>query len=120
MRYGDRVLCRVCTDSAGQLAAPATPLPSLIAQYQSILGSLWLLNIDDETVRSPHAHAADLEDAKHLLDQQARLHDELGDDMALAVSRRHAWTWAQMMKRCPWCGMPGRFHDPDGGAESVL
>jgi hypothetical protein len=87
-----------------------------MAEYRNILGQLWLLNIPD----APRARQADLEDARRLRDEQAKLCDELGPAFAAAVSRKHAGAWARAMGRCPWCGMAGMFHDPESGQEMAL
>jgi hypothetical protein len=96
----------------------------MIAEYRAVLGRLWLLNTPSEhgrRARQDHArHAADLEDAGGLLAEAARLCDDLGPEVAFAISRRAAREWAAAAGRCPWCGMAGVYHDPDTGEESAL
>jgi hypothetical protein len=94
-------------------ARPVTPVRDLVAEYQCTLARLWLLNVPSEA-RDPRAHAADLEDARQLRAEQARLCDELGPEFALAVSRTAAREWARDMGRCPWCGL-AVFRDPATG-----
>jgi hypothetical protein len=102
-------------DTTGKVVGPPR---DLIVQYQRVLAQLWVLNIPDSS-GSPHAHAADLEDAKRLLAEQAKLCDEIGPEFAAAISRQHARFWARMMKRCPWCGEANVFHNPESGEETA-
>jgi hypothetical protein len=87
------------------------PTRDLIADYREVLGRLWLLNIPGES-RPPRAHQTDVDDARRLLAEQARLCDELGPALASAVARQAARGWVTAMGRCPWCGESGPFHDP--------
>src|SRR5262245_38117447 len=65
------------------------PRPELVAEYEAILGRLWRLNLLSES-RHPRARQADAEEARQLLDEQAKLCDELGPELAEAVCRHHA------------------------------
>ena len=90
-----------------------TSLHELIEKYREILSRRWMLNI------SP-SHPVDREDASRLLAEQAWLCDEIGPEFAAAVSRPHARWWAKAMGRCPWCGEPDVFHDPETGGAIAL
>lgn len=87
---------------------PAIAPGDLVDRYRAVLAQLWLLGLPSES-RSPHAHQADLADARHLLAEQARLCDALGPEFASAVSREHGRTWAMLMRACPGRGskIPG-------------
>jgi hypothetical protein len=101
-------------DSIAAGPHPVATTADLIASYELVLSRLWLLNQPEGVARSyrdgadlaRQAHEADREEARRLLDEQAKLCDELGPDFAEAVGRRHARFWAQMMKRDPWTGEP--------------
>jgi len=84
-----------------------------IAQYEAVLGRLWLLENQDTAIRSRHARSRDIEDARHLLAEQARLCDEIGPEFAAAISRQHARRWAEATQRCPYCGEEGVLHDAE-------
>src|SRR5262245_8494310 len=86
----------------------------LIAEYETVLGNLWLLNVPCES-RDPRAHQADLNDAQRLLAEQVRQVYDTGPELAAAISRTAARAWANLMKRCPWCGMDGPLHEPEYG-----
>src|SRR5262245_20075129 len=75
-------------------AGPAAHIGNLIADYQAVLGKLWLLNVPSDS-RDPHAYRADAEDARHLLNEVARLVDEIGPEFCAAVSRESARLWAR-------------------------
>jgi hypothetical protein len=104
--------------SAPTLASRTAPAAARnqIAEYREILTRLWLLNIPDES-RPPHARQTDVDDARRLLADQARLYDELRPVFASAVARQAARAWARAMGRCPWCGAPGTLHDPERRGE---
>jgi hypothetical protein len=94
---------------ASQEEAQAPRAPDLIAAYQRVLERLWYL-------------AGQGPDANHrecaaLLQEQARLCDELGAEWALTVSRQAARDWSAREGRCAYCAMPGIFHDPDTGED---
>jgi hypothetical protein len=90
---------------------PLRPILHRFASYREILGKLWLLNAGAVPSPARH-HRADLDDARQLLAEQARLCDELGADFAAVIGRQCAREWARCMGRCPWCGLTGEFHDP--------
>jgi hypothetical protein len=79
-----------------------------VEAYRHVLARLWLLNIPPQKPR------ADLAAARRLLRDQARLCDQLGPELAWAISQQAASHWAQQMGRCPWCGLPGVFHESEG------
>ena len=95
---------------------PTAPTRDLIADYREVLARLWLLNMPDEC-GPPRARQTDVDEARRLLAQQARLCDELGPGLASAVARQAARAWATAMRRCPWCGESGTFHDPARGGQ---
>jgi hypothetical protein len=83
-------------------AAPA----DLIAQYRDILARLWDLDAAGAD--------ADLAEGAPLLQEHARLTDELGPAFAEAVSRQ--WRREDNAKRigaCRWCGAWAPSHDLD-------
>ncbi len=83
-----------------------------IGAYQRILGRLWDL--------AGQGADADAGDCAALLQEQARLCDDLGPEFAAAVSRQAAREWAHREHRCPTCGDPGVYHDPETGEECPL
>src|SRR5262245_26814816 len=102
------------TDRDHTLARPSRPIAQMIVEYQFVLGRLWALNAAPSDSGSRAARLADLEDARRLLGDQARLCDALGPEFAAALCRGHAGEWASLMDRCAWCGRPGVFHDEPG------
>jgi hypothetical protein len=84
----------------------------LIARYREVLGRLWLLNTGEAPSSARH-HRADLETARELLAEQARLCDELGAKLAAAIGLQAALGWVSRTGWCSWCGLRGVFHDPE-------
>lgn len=105
---------RALPDTSGKVGQSGTAAPhrALIARYREVLGKLWLLNAG-EAPSSVRHHRADLEAARELLAEQARLCDELGAKLAAAIGQRAARGWVSRTGCCPWCGLPGAFHDPE-------
>ena len=101
-------------DTSGKVGQTGTAVPqrTLIARYREVLGKLWLLNAGEAPLSARH-HRADLEAARELLAEQARLCDELGATLASAIGQQAARSWVSRMGRCPWCGLPGVFHEPE-------
>src|SRR5262245_38689450 len=85
----------------------------MVGDYIAVLGKLWHQNVPDEAVRSRPAQTADLGDVDSLLAEQARTCDDLGPEFAAAISRQASRAWARSMRRCPFCGLPDVYHDPD-------
>lgn len=104
---------RALPDTSGKVGEIRTAAlhRAQVASYREILGKLWLLYAG-ELPSSVRHHRADLDDARELLAEQARLCGKLGADFAAAISRQCAREWAGRMGRCPWCGLIGAFHDP--------
>lgn len=57
--------------------------------------------------------AAEILDCQRVLGEEARLVDELGVARADAIRATVARAWYRETGRCPLCGEPGRFHDPE-------
>ncbi len=87
---------RALPDTSGKVGETRTAAPHrvLVAGYREILGKLWLLNAG-EVPSSARQHRADLDDARQLLAEQARLCDELGADSAAVISRQCAREWVR-------------------------
>ena len=83
-----------------------------ITRYRLILERLWDL--------AGQGADADAGDCAALLQEQARLCDDLGPEFAAAVSRQAARAWAHREHRCPTCGDLGVYHDPETGEERPL
>ena len=77
-----------------------------VAAYTRVLSQLWLLGSPPAPSEAKHQRA-DINAARRLLAEQARLCDELGPEFAAAVGRQAARAWAEAWKRCPLCGQPG-------------
>jgi len=102
-------------------ALRAVPRGDLISRYREVLGRLWLLNLPPGDLRpAERHHERDLEDARELLREQARLCDEIAPDFAAAIGRDAAREWSRRMRACAWCGTAGVYHDPETGAEERL
>ena len=84
---------------------PVALAPDPIAAYRATLGRLWALNVKGAD--------ADPGECAALLQEQARLLDEIGPAFAEAVSRQAARAWATRERRCPFCGIEGVYHDPE-------
>jgi hypothetical protein len=86
------------------LAAPDTPIRNLITDYRAVLTGLYEL-----AALGPDADPAE---CGQLLQEQMRLHDELGPEFAEAVDRQHAGAWAARTQRCPSCGLATQKRPP--------
>jgi hypothetical protein len=91
---------------------PETPIRNLIAEYRTVLTRLYEL-----AALGPEADPAE---CRQLLQEQQRLHDDLGPEFARAVDRQHSRVWAAHHQRCPMCGLEGIYHDPETGETIAL
>ena len=112
------VLSLVC----GRLRVEA-PRGLLSAEVQATLSSykaeiLRLLQFSDQYRRLlfrgfaliAKAGAGTPEECEQFLDEQTRLADELGSNLAAAIRKDAAERWHADTGRCPWCGEPGDRH----------
>jgi hypothetical protein len=83
---------------------PPAPLGELIAQYEQILDALWLANLGPGSEETRH-------DLARLLAEQSKLCDDLGPEIAGAVTRQRARLTSKMWNRCAWCGQAGDLHE---------
>lgn len=94
-------------EGTSPVAAQLTPGRSLdaIAQFQAVLGLLWILD--------QQGPGADLSECAVALQGHAKLVDELGPAFAEAVSRQWRRDHASQIGACQWCGGMGGEHAPD-------
>jgi len=96
------------------LAAPfaqdpkPTPVPALCQALRAFFAM---------TAREVDGDLPAPEEAQALLSEIRRLWDDVGPAFAKVVSREEAWAYYRETRRCPYCGEPGVFHDPERGGE---
>lgn len=89
---------------------PSTPVPALRKALRA-----WY----DMTARQADGQLPTLEEARILLSEIRRLWDDTGPAFAEAVERQEARAYYRESGRCPCCGEPAIFHDPQRGGEAV-
>ena len=108
-------------DTSGKVAQTGTAVPqrALTARYREVLGKLWLLNAGEAPLSARH-HRADLEAARELLAEQARLCDELGATLASAIGQQPLDRGFRAWAAAPGAGCPACFTTLRPGAEIPL
>jgi hypothetical protein len=87
-------------------ASPADEKPGPpLSAYREVLRRWWAL-----TAQGAEADAVEV---RHVYQEIVRLIDEVGEPRA--TERRRAWAreWHRETGRCPSCGEPGTYHDPE-------
>lgn len=83
-------------------------LVALAAEYRTLLRDGFALLL------RPGGPSGD--ECEVFLDEQARVTDDLGPDLARTVYRITAREWREETGVCPWCDEGGECHEEDGAA----
>lgn len=93
--------------SASSSGSPALSPVDHEAEYRAVLARAFAL-----IAAGP---AADAQECRRVLAEEARLVDELGPRRADLIRAEAARAWHRETGRCPFCGQPGIFHESQHG-----
>jgi len=77
------------------------------AVYQAALRAWWAFAAEGADAEATHV--------RYVYQEILRLIDEVGEPTATTLRRAWAKQWHEETGRCPTCGEPGEFHDPEAG-----